>query len=851
MKKIFSFILYLFIINIVYSEYIWQISFYDEEDSFHNNPNNFNITKGNYKTIKILLTYKKNNTENITHINTLLTLNHSELKMLPNELNINTEESLEYNIDLGVPCNIDNNSLNFSFELEDNNIKDLIEINECKANLFSVQKIINVSFLNGNNITNNLISKIFIKQDFKNFEKIEIQFSSSTCIFLRIINRINNIIINEYNLEDLFLFYYSDIKSSPNPIRRIEDKGENCNITINIKSNNNKCFALSENTKNVTIFNKTLDEGSKGAFYHNSLVSSYIDNDNKEENNDILNFYFYKEVFYLSFFCVIQDINNDFLSDYEILNQRVNYTHKNIFYDFYNDILEKNISEPKITFKNLNKNLNYKIKCIFDFFDDKEKIIITYGDGMIVPIKINLNETKSNLEKNCYKSNDTELDTRKCDVINGRLTFKVLYDLSHSYKLNNVNYTDLYYYNNLNIEEKIEYLKNIIDGNISIISSENELISTLSDYLFLIDCKENKICKEEKNIIFKNILIKFKEKFPKLDINSEQYILNDVFLFNNIIENTDCINYDNLDYMVNNVFTSRNYFYSNATKIYNQYLTNYFLIMYDKFISIITKHKTLYKDKLEIDKDIKVYKSPILVDFYNFFINWISHGMINREDKFIGFCQNLIANYIETPVLTGMKTIIDTETIKITGFDTEQSQKLYKNIYSAGAISYKKFPLFSLDNKKSEAITFFLFTDLRDNYEKQEIAYSEAFKIIFKKKKTGNYCYLWNNNYKTSKDEKLVNNYIFTEYLDKDSNNKYDINCVSRIMISPMTVILGQKDIKGNIFKEGISFLSVIVIVFITLCLIIISLPFILSKFYKKQDERSKSSVSELNNSLN
>ena len=851
MKKFFNIILYLFIINIVYSEYIWQISFYDEEDSFHNNPNNFNITKGNYKTIKILLTYKKNNTENITHINTLLTLNHSELKMLPNELNINTEESLEYNIDLGVPCNIDNNSLYFNFELEDNNIKDLIEINECKANLFSVQKIINVSFLNGNNITNNLISKIFIKQDFKNFEKIEIQFSSSTCIFLRIINRINNIIINEYNLEDLFLFYYSDIKSSPNPIRRIEDKGENCNITINIKSNNNKCFGLSENSKNITIFNKTLDEGSKGAFYHNSLVSSYIDNDNKEENNDILNFYFYKEVFYLSSFCVIQDINNDFLSDYEILNQRVNYTHKNIFYDFYNDILEKDISEPKITFKNLNKNLNYKIKCIFDFFDDKEKIIITYGDGMIVPIKINLNETKSNLEKNCYKSNDTELDTRKCDVINGRLTFKVLYDLSHSYKLNNVNYTDLYYYNNLNIEEKIEYLKNIIDGNISIISSENELISTLSDYLFLIDCKENKICKEEKNIIFKNILIKFKEKFPKLDINSEQYILNDVFLFNNIIENTDCINYDNLDYMVNNVFTSRNYFYSNATKIYNQYLTNYFLIMYDKFISIITKHKTLYKDKLEIDKDIKVYKSPILVDFYNFFINWISHGMINREDKFIGFCQNLIANYIETPVLTGMKTIIDTETIKITGFDTEQSQKLYKNIYSAGAISYKKFPLFSLDNKKSEAITFFLFTDLRDNYEKQEIAYSEAFKIIFKKKKTGNYCYLWNNNYKTSKDEKLVNNYIFTEYLDKDSNNKYDINCVSRIMISPMTVILGQKDIKGNIFKEGISFLSVIVIVFITLCLIIISLPFILSKFYKKQDERSKSSVSELNNSLN
>ena len=46
-------------------------------------------------------------------------------------------------------------------------------------------------------------------------------------------------------------------------------------------------------------------------------------------------------------------------------------------------------------------------------------------------------------------------------------------------------------------------------------------------------------------------------------------------------------------------------------------------------------------------------------------------------------------------------------------------------------------------------------------------------------------------------------------------------------MISPMTIILGQNDIKGNLFKEGINIFSIIVIILITICLIIASLPFV------------------------
>ena len=64
---------------------------------------------------------------------------------------------------------------------------------------------------------------------------------------------------------------------------------------------------------------------------------------------------------------------------------------------------------------------------------------------------------------------------------------------------------------------------------------------------------------------------------------------------------------------------------------------------------------------------------------------------------------------------------------------------------------------------------------------------------------------MWNNDY-SDKNKEIVNNFISTEYISKD-NDKYDINCVSRVMISPMTIILGQNDINGSIFKEGISFL--------------------------------------------
>ena len=50
----------------------------------------------------------------------------------------------------------------------------IIEINTCKAYLELIPKIIDFPILNKDGITDNLFGKIYVKQDFKNFEKIEI-----------------------------------------------------------------------------------------------------------------------------------------------------------------------------------------------------------------------------------------------------------------------------------------------------------------------------------------------------------------------------------------------------------------------------------------------------------------------------------------------------------------------------------------------------------------------------------------------------------------------------------------------------------------------------------------------------
>ena len=842
MKTFFKILFLIYTINQIKTSDTWKISFYGEEDINHQNPNKFNLLRGNYQTIQVMV-----EKYDVYFPNAIIKLKTNTAKMMPNELKINARESGTYSFDVGIPCNTVAETMDIQFSLEDiNNV--VIDTIVCQGNAQLIPKVITFDILNYFGFSNNMFSKLYIKQDFKNYESLDIKvMTDRKCQIQKYLQEINNIEIGEYTKEEDLIIHYSWIRPNFDKIQ-ISNK---CEISLSLEStDNSKCFAVDNNRKiNLEYKAPIADLDRRETFNHNSIVSSYIDNNINPQTGNLddtsLSLHFYKEVDYFVSYCLIQDANDAFISNFEILNQRANSSNKKIFSSFAMTQFDIRDAETEIKFRNLEKNRNYKIKCIFDLFDNKTSIELTYGEDMQVPMKINFNETKMNLVNNCYTEEymrSNNLDTRYCDIINRRLLFTIFPEVM-KYKLSSFNFEDFSIYSTKNTEGKLEHIKNILNKNEEITTSNLNILSAMSDYLFVINCQENKECQDEKDKLFKNIITKYKEiNLEKIDIkNEEQIVLNDILLFNNIIENTDCINYDNFDYLINSIAEQRNKFFIESIRVYNNYLSNYFVLIFDKFLTITTKFKTIYKNKFELDEKLNMYKNKVLIDFFNSFTNWISYGMVNSGESLQNFCKNLYINYSQDK---DSVTIFDNNDILIKGFETEESKKLYKEIFSTGGISYKEFPLFPLSNHQSIAVTLILFTDLRENFVNEEIAYSEAFKIIFKQKTIDNYCYIWNNIY-NGKDHKLINNYVLTEYLN-EKDEKYDINCISNIMISPMTVILGQHDVNGSLFKEGIGFLSIIFIVLLTLSLIVVTSPFILDKYYKNQTKQAENALKEL-----
>ena len=290
-KSFYSIILFFIIVNVMYSEPLWNISFYDLEDSDFKNPNRFNIIKGNYQTIKVRIKSLDSQNNNNTNYSAILKLNHEDLKMFPSELNINTENEL-YTIDVGISCSTKlNEPIEFDFELEGDDIKDKIEINKCTADIKSEKKNIVFSILNKNELRNNFLSKIYIKQEYKNFENIQIKFrTESLCYYQNYIENIDNITINNYNGQ--LRIYYSKIKPNKEKLDGVISDSTVCDISASIISEDNmKCFEI-QNKEKVTYQKNDLDSENKENFFHNSIVSSYIDKNN--ENNSLSLFFLRK-----------------------------------------------------------------------------------------------------------------------------------------------------------------------------------------------------------------------------------------------------------------------------------------------------------------------------------------------------------------------------------------------------------------------------------------------------------------------------------------------------------------------------------------------------------------------------
>lgn len=101
-------------------------------------------------------------------------------------------------------------------DFEDDDIKNLLEISECKANFFYNQKLVSVSILYKDYITDTLSGKLYLREDCKNFEDIKINFN---CLNIYM-EKIEDINIYNYNSTYDRLIYYSLIKPNIENIKK-------------------------------------------------------------------------------------------------------------------------------------------------------------------------------------------------------------------------------------------------------------------------------------------------------------------------------------------------------------------------------------------------------------------------------------------------------------------------------------------------------------------------------------------------------------------------------------------------------------------------------------------------------
>ena len=820
LKISLNLILTFLLISIINSETIWRLSLYSPDDISHKNPNIISLNKGTYLSFNIVIE-NINPTATIQHINSYLSLNVDSIKMYPKILLVNTAKSLEYKIDIGISCKTEiTSNLTFSFKFDDD-YSNIIEISDITANILNVTNILSLSILNTKNIYYKTYTKFLYKQNLKNSDDISLVFGiARNC---RSYLKFNNINIGSFSGD---LNYYYSTSQSGNSIR-----DTTCTITVNFADTElEQCFKLEENEFTLTLKIQQLSF-NKNPFYHNTITTSYIDN-NGDKSISLL---FYKDILILSQFCVMQDKDVEFVSDDEILNQRIsvkNDNYENISAEFSYQI-DKGENMQKIDFGNFENNKNYKIKCIFEYLDNLQKVSITFGDDMIVPIKINFNHTKDELNKNiCNNKNIKSLDTRDCDRANKRLNIMNLNFSNWHFDLDEFNLTNYENYLSKNKEEKITYIKNLLN------EKKDAPISTISDYLFVLDCEEDKNCIESKYDIFLEIIKKFPKVKESLDNN---VIKQDILLFNNFLQNSDCINYTNFEEIFNSILDGRRLNKYKDLLENEANITNIFILLYDRFLSMTSNFKIINKDKFPTYSEISLINNNFLNIFYLKYLDLISAGIPDQYHLLNEITQNFktYQYYLDseeqnkTNVTNNTEYIYSDENILIQGLENTYSQKVFHEVASISVITYNNFPLNPYSDKFSEnAVNLFLYKNnyRNRNFKDDFVTYSSTFKFIFKNINDDRYCYLINKKYLFEKDD-ILSNFISTEY------RKNDIVCVSEVVHSPMTVLLGSNYNGGVIYKEGICFSSVITTILICLGFVVISFPFIAKKYvFKNRD---------------
>ena len=110
MNKAKIFFLLIISLYAIHCEYLYKIDFYDTNSQFNPNEtaNKVHVMNGRYTTIKTIV--KKHPSSQVTKLSsTVLSLSNEDLYVTAKEnYKIDTRDAMEYNIDIGVPCNAQN-----------------------------------------------------------------------------------------------------------------------------------------------------------------------------------------------------------------------------------------------------------------------------------------------------------------------------------------------------------------------------------------------------------------------------------------------------------------------------------------------------------------------------------------------------------------------------------------------------------------------------------------------------------------------------------------------------------------------------------------------------------------------
>ena len=377
MNKAKIFFLLIISLYAIHCEYLYKIDFYDTNSQFNPNEtaNKVHVMNGRYTTIKTIV--KKHPSSQVTKLSsTVLSLSNEDLYVTAKEnYKIDTRDAMEYNIDIGVPCNAQNPNITKIITLA--STSEDFEVSPIEI-VFTVEEPTSITLrLLMKQVPLKGIGFMYINTDkLKNVDQMTIKFTPTESTKEKAFA--DDFVIKPYQGKEEYgkIIYskYGMVQDS-NIVDQVFDI-----------SYENICF--SGNKQLQFSYNKTIHTANP-----KDLIPSLVKKTNVVDNGfqSSINIEVTIDVAPVMGYCVLQDIDSQFISDEALLTHSapVDLLHLQYNIDLYNVVGVNTIS-----FYEVSQFLSYKMKCIFQPASSDtvtyQSAVVTFGYFDQADVKVTL-----------------------------------------------------------------------------------------------------------------------------------------------------------------------------------------------------------------------------------------------------------------------------------------------------------------------------------------------------------------------------------------------------------------------------------------------------------------------------